>query len=189
MIAVPERSRFLGHLRLAGVYLFIVALVLLARPTRGLLLAGAVLAAAGEAIRLWAAGHLRKSIRLATSGPYAHTQNPLYLGRLLILTGLGLAARSAWGLNYVAMAAGYLVFFLYYIPRKLRVEGARLERLHGDAYAAYRRSVPILFPSARPFPGDRERWSFRQMLRNQEPLVLAGLVLVFAFLAWKSRQA
>lgn len=186
---MPERSRLLGHLRLLGVYLFIAALVLLARPTRGLLLAGAALAGIGEAIRIWAAGHLQKSIRLATSGPYAYTQNPLYLGRLLILTGLGLAARSEWGLNYLALAAGYLVFFLYYIPRKLRVEGARLERIHGAAYAAYRRSVPILIPSARPFRGDASRWSFRQVIRNQEPLVLAGVIGLFAFLAWKCGPA
>jgi len=182
---VPERSRFLGHLRLTGVYLFIAALVVLARPTRGLLITGAVLAGLGEAVRLWAAGHLHKSVRLATSGPYTYTQNPLYLGRLLILTGLGLAARNEWGINYAALAIGYLVFFLYYIPRKLRVEGARLARIHGDTYEAYRQSVPILIPSLRPFRGDHSRWSFRQMLRNQEPLVLAGVALAFAFLAWK----
>ena len=186
---MPERSRSLGHLRLAGVYLFIAALVVLARPTPGLLVSGAVLAALGEAVRLWAAGHLQKSVRLATSGPYAHTQNPLYLGRLLILTGLGLAARSTWGLNYVAMVLGYLIFFGYYIPRKLRVEGARLERIHGEAYKTYRESVPILFPSPRAFRGDGSRWSFRQMIRNQEPLVLAGLIVVFAFLTWKCRHA
>jgi protein-S-isoprenylcysteine O-methyltransferase Ste14 len=186
---VPERSRFLGHLRLAAVYLFIAALVILARPTCALLVAGAILAALGEAVRLWAAGHLHKSVRLATAGPYAYTQNPLYLGRLLILTGLGLAARSEWGLNYIALAVGYLVFFLYYIPRKLRVEGDRLARIHGDAYEAYRRTVPILIPSPRPFRGEDARWSFRQMVRNQEPLVLAGVALVFGFLAWKCCHA
>ena len=186
---MPERSRFLGHLRLTGVYSFIAALVVLARPTRGLFIAGAVLAGLGEAVRIWAAGHLHKSVRLATSGPYAYTQNPLYLGRLLILTGLGLAARSEWGLNYVALVIGYLVFFLYYIPRKLRVEGGRLARIHGDAFEAYRRNVPILIPSRRPFRGDRSRWSFRQMLRNQEPLVLAGVIVTFAFLAWKCCRA
>jgi protein-S-isoprenylcysteine O-methyltransferase Ste14 len=183
---VAERSRILGQLRLAGVYLFIAALVVMARPTPVLLAIGASLAAVGEAVRLWAAGHLHKSVRLATAGPYAHTQNPLYLGRLLILTGLGIAARNEWGLNWVALAAGYAIFFLYYIPRKLRVEGARLERIHGEAFARYRASVPILFPSPQPYAGrGGERWSFAQMVRNQEPVVLLGLVVAFAFLAWK----
>jgi protein-S-isoprenylcysteine O-methyltransferase Ste14 len=184
---VPERSRILGQFRLAGVYIFVIALVLLARPTPALLLAGAALAAVGEAVRLWAAGHLSKSVRLATAGPYAHTQNPLYLGRLLILTGIGIAARNEWGLNWLALLAGYAIFFLYYIPRKLRVEGARLERIHGEAFTRYNRSVPILFPSPAAYPdrGD-ERWSFGQMVRNQEPLVMLGLVVTFAFLAWKT---
>jgi protein-S-isoprenylcysteine O-methyltransferase Ste14 len=174
---------------LLAVYLFIAALVILARPTPFLVGVGAALALVGESIRLWAAGHLRKSVRLATSGPYARTQNPLYLGRLLILTGLGLAATNPWGINYVALLAGYAVFFLYYIPRKLRVEGDRLARIHGESYERYRTSVPILFPSMRTFPGERASWSFAQMVRNQEPLVLMGLLATFAFLIWKLRSA
>jgi protein-S-isoprenylcysteine O-methyltransferase Ste14 len=180
---VPERSVTLGRLRLLALFLFVAALIAVSRPTRGLLVAGAILAAAGELIRMWAAGHLRKSVRLAVSGPYAHTQNPLYLGRLLILTGLGVAAKSPYGLNWIALAIGYGIFFFYYIPRKLRVEGGRLERIHGEAYATYRASVPILFPSLRTYPGGEDRWSFAQMVRNQEPLVLLGLAAAFAWLA------
>jgi len=183
---VPERSQTLGRLRLAGVYIFIAALIVMARPTPALLAAGATLAVIGETVRIWAAGHLTKSVRLATAGPYAWTQNPLYLGRLLILTGLGIAARNEWGLNWLALLAGYAIFFLYYIPRKLRVEGTRLENIHGEAFTRYNRSVPILFPSLRPYPGrGGERWSFGQMVRNQEPFVMLGLLVALAFLAWK----
>jgi protein-S-isoprenylcysteine O-methyltransferase Ste14 len=182
---VPKRSKILGRLRLAAVYCFIAALVILARPTPALLAAGAVLALLGEAVRMWAAGHLHKSVLLATSGPYARTQNPLYLGRLLILTGLGLAARNPWGINYAALLVGYAIFFFYYIPRKLRVEGGRLARIHGEAYDQYRRSVPILFPALKRYPGDGARWSAAQMVRNQEPLVLSGLLVTFGFLYWK----
>jgi len=35
---------------------------------------------------------LHKTVALITSGPYRYTRNPLYLGRLLILTGLFIAA-------------------------------------------------------------------------------------------------
>lgn len=180
---MPERSVTLGRLRLLALFLFVAALIAVSRPTRGLLLAGVIVAAAGEGVRMWAAGHLKKSVRLAVSGPYAHTQNPLYLGRLLILTGLGIAAKSPYGLNWIALAVGYGIFFFYYIPRKLRVEGGRLERIHGEAYARYRASVPILFPSLRAYPGGEDRWSFAQMVRNQEPLVLLGLAAAFAWLA------
>ena len=181
---MSERNVALGRLRLVGLFVFVVALVAVARPTPALLWTGAVFAAAGELVRLWAAGHLQKSVRLATAGPYARTQNPLYLGRLLILTGIGIAARLPYGINWIALATGYAIFFLYYIPRKLRVEGGRLERIHGPAYEAYRREVPILFPSLRRFPGaGPERWSFAQMVRNQEPLVAAGVVAAFVWMA------
>ena len=176
----------LGWIRLAAVYTFIAALVWISRPTPRVVAIGAAFACLGEAIRIWAAGHLTKSIRLITSGPYAYTQNPLYLGRLLILTGLALAAPVKGHLNLVLLALGYTVFFLYYMPRKLRVEGGRLARLHGAAFEAYHRSVPILFPGLRRYPGDRDAWSFGLMVRNQEPLVLAGIALVLALLIWKS---
>jgi protein-S-isoprenylcysteine O-methyltransferase Ste14 len=181
-----ERNRILGRIRLAAVYGFIAILVYLARPTPALLAAGASLALLGEAIRIWAAGHLTKSVRLVTSGPYAYTQNPLYLGRLLILTGLAIAAPMPGHLNLLALAVGYSVFFFYYIPRKLRVEGGRLARLHGAAFEEYHRTVPILIPRLRRRPGGMERWSFSLMVANQEPLVLTGIVLVLAILGWKT---
>lgn len=183
---MTERSRTLGRIRLAAVYVFIAVLIDVSRPTRASLLAGATLTLIGEAIRIWAAGHLTKSVRLVTSGPYAYTQNPLYLGRLLILTGLAIAARTEGYLNLLALALGYAVFFFYYIPRKLRVEGGRLAGLHGEAFEQYHRSVPILVPRLRRYPGGREGWSFRLIVANQEPLVLTGIVLVLALLAWKT---
>lgn len=182
----PERSKALGRIRLAGVYLFIGFLIWISRPTPALVVAGASFALLGEALRLWAAGHLTKSVRLITSGPYAYTQNPLYLGRLLILTGLGIAARIDGYLNLVLLVAGYAVFFFYYIPRKLRVEGGRLAKLHGAAFEEYRKSVPILLPALARYPGGNDPWSFRLMVRNQEPLVLTGIVLVLGILIWKS---
>ena len=184
---LSQRSTILGWIRLAFVYAFVAALVLVSRPTRLLLIAGSLFVVAGLAVRLWAAGHLVKSVRLVTSGPYAYTQNPLYLGRLLILTGVGIAARAPGYINLVALGFGYAVFFLYYMPRKLRVEGDRLARLHGAGFEAYHRSVPILIPAPRRYPGaSRDSWSFRQMVRNQELLVLTGVLLVLLLLSHRT---
>jgi len=185
---VQERNKVLGWIRLALVYAFVAALLYVSHPTPALLFTGTLFALLGEAIRIWSAGHLTKSIRLVTSGPYAYTQNPLYLGRLLILTGLAIAARTEAYVNLVALVVGYAVFFFYYIPRKLRVEGGRLARLHGAAFEEYHRSVPILIPGHRRYPGGGERWSFSLMVRNQEPLVLAGVTLALSVLAWKTKH-
>jgi len=62
-------------------------------------------------IRALASGHVRKNEALATSGPYAYTRNPLYLGSLLIGIGFAVAARSWWvGVALVVM------FFAIYLP-------------------------------------------------------------------------
>jgi protein-S-isoprenylcysteine O-methyltransferase Ste14 len=183
---VSQRSKLLGYLRLALLYLFIGVLVWFSRPTPLLFGIGGVFVFAGEAMRIWAAGHLVKSLELVDSGPYAYTQNPLYLGRLLILTGFCVMAKSRWYLNWAALAAGYAVFFGYYIPRKLRVEGARLRKMHGEAFARYHDAVPILFPLSGRFPGRSLSWSMPRFVRNQEYLVLAGVLTVCAFFAWKT---
>ena len=181
-----ERSKLLGYFRLAGVYAFVGALAWFSRPTPPLFWAGTAIVAAGEFVRIWAAGHLIKSLELIDSGPYAYTQNPLYLGRLLILTGFCLMARSEHYLNWLALAAGYFIFFGYYLPRKLRVEGARLEKMHPGSWTRYRDAVPVLFPSLRRYPGRRTPWSVARAIHNQEPLVLGGVLFVLGFFAWRT---
>ncbi|MEE9219740.1 MAG: isoprenylcysteine carboxylmethyltransferase family protein [Acidobacteriota bacterium] len=178
------RSRLLGYARLTALYAGMVMLVWWARPTRTWLWVGLVPLVAGEAVRWWAAGHLLKSKELVTSGPYAYTQNPLYLGRLLILVGLGVMCTLPWKLNWLALAVGLGGFYGYYLPRKLRVEGARLESKHGERWKQYRRSVPILFPTTRRYPGtEPQRWSWERMVRNREYVMLLGLG-VLVLLLW-----
>ena len=53
------------------------------------------MALAGLAVRAWAAGVIKKDQELTTSGPYAFTRNPLYLGSLLLGSG-GVLAGGVW---------------------------------------------------------------------------------------------
>ncbi len=178
-----------GLARLGGVFLFLATLAWLARPLPVDVLLGLPFVAAGGLVRAWSAGHLLKTRELATAGPYAFSRNPLYLGRLLLLTGFGLMARLPWGAHLMLLAAGHALFFLYYLPRKERVEGDRLAAAHGVAYARYRREVPALFPRLTPYPGRGEgRWRLGRFLRNREYLMLlleAGMVGLFALRAWR----
>jgi hypothetical protein len=66
--------------------------VLLARPNALSLLLALPVVLGGEALRLWASGHIEKTRRLATGGPYAHTRNPLYLGSVLLALGFATAS-------------------------------------------------------------------------------------------------
>ncbi len=180
-----------ARLRLAAVYLLVAVMVALSfismRPTPLQVTVGFLIALAGEAVRFWAAGHLVKTTELITSGPYRYTRNPLYLGRLLIFTGLCVMASLPYGANWVVLGIGWAVFFGYYLPRKERVEPARLREKHGDAFERYYRAVPALLPTFRPYPeGASAGWSSDRMLRNREHYMVVGILLISLFLLWRS---
>jgi protein-S-isoprenylcysteine O-methyltransferase Ste14 len=172
---------------LLALYVLVAVLLYFARPTRIGVLAGLVLVILGECIRLWSAGHLWKTRELVTSGPYRYTRNPLYLGRLLIFSGLCVMTHLPHGIHWAVLASGWLIFFGYYLPRKERVEPARLREFHGESYERYRRAVPALFPAIRPYADSVLRpWSAKRMLRNREHWMVAGLLAVSLFLIWKA---
>src|SRR5579872_649811 len=100
-----------ARLRVPGGFVLVAAFALFSRPTFRSLGIGIPISVVGILLRAWAAGHLEKNQRLATSGPYACTRNPLYIGTLLVAAGLVTASRS-W---YLAGLFG-AVFFLIYLP-------------------------------------------------------------------------
>ncbi|MEW5806604.1 MAG: isoprenylcysteine carboxylmethyltransferase family protein [Acidobacteriota bacterium] len=181
-----ERSKILGYVRIALLYLFIILLAILAKPTPTFFYVGMVFVALGEAFRFWAAGHLIKSKELIVSGPYRYTQHPLYLGRFLILTGLCIMAKLPYLLNFALLTSGYLVFFLYYLPRKIKVEGERLREIHGEKWMEYRKHVPALFPQWKPYGEQKNGWSSQRMLRNREHFMIIGLIIILVVFLLKS---
>lgn len=165
-----------------------VALVcfFLARPQAWSLAGGAALAAVGLAIRAAAAGHLRKHESLATSGPYAWTRSPLYLGSLFLAAGFLLAAASS--LAAVFMAVYLAVFY----PGVIRREEEELRSEYGEEFNEYARGVPLFWP--RPpgaTPAAPRAFSWEQYRRNREYQALIGTLAAFAILAglmyWRSR--
>ena len=180
-----QRRVWPARLRLMSAYLVVLVIVVLSRPTPLSVSVGVVFVAVGEAIRVWAAGHLRKTVALVTSGPYRYTRNPLYLGRLLIFTGLCVMAHMPYGANYFILALGYVFFFAYYLPRKERIEPARLREAHGESYERYFESVPALFPTSTPFLATPSTgWSSERLLRNREHWMIAGLLALWLLMLW-----
>lgn len=185
----PGYNRALAGIRLTATFAFIVVLVVFAKPKPVEVAVGFVIASLGEAVRFWAAGHLLKTKELITSGPYRYTRNPLYLGRFLILTGLCVMSRLPYFANWILLAVGYAVFFFYYMPRKERVEPARLRAVHGEAYDRYFKAVPALLPTMKPYASASNLgWSSDRMIRNREVWMVAGIVAVALFLLWRSHE-
>ena len=173
----------LRKIRLRLVWLLVLPFFWFARPTPLLLGIGGVLAVIGLVIRASAAGVIRKEKQLATSGIYAHTRNPLYLGSLFL--GLGVVvAGGQW-----IFAVLFLVFFAAVYGRTMRGEAELLEGLFGDAYRDYARSVPLLVPRLTAYraPGIPEeaapRFNVERWRGNKEYEALMGAVAVFGFLA------
>ena len=185
----PGYNKTLATLRLTALFVFVVALVFLAKPKPIEVAIGFFIAALGEAVRFWAAGHLLKTKELITSGPYRYTRNPLYLGRFLILTGLCVMCSLPYYANWILLFGGYALFFFYYMPRKERVEPARLRAIHGDAYDRYFKAVPALFPTFSPYASASNLgWSSDRMIRNREWWMVVGIVAITLFLLWRSHE-
>ena len=160
---------------------FLLGLVYLryCRPTVNLLVVGGSIAAAGVALRAYAAGHLAKNQKLATSGPYAWTRNPLYLGSSLMGAGLAVA-----GGNWILALACLILFAGIYWP-VIRREEEYLRREFGEVYIKYAQSVPLFLPSLRrPDGGGKFQW--KQYRKNHEYEALLGYLGLMIFLAFKA---
>jgi protein-S-isoprenylcysteine O-methyltransferase Ste14 len=139
---MAEWSQIARRIRVPLGFLFAVLYFWLARPTWRSIELGAVGIVPGLLIRALASGHVRKNEALATSGPYAHTRNPLYLGSLLMGLGFAVAARSWWvGVALVVM------FFAIYLP-VIRDEEAFLRRTFPE-FEEYAQRVPRMWPRLR----------------------------------------
>ena len=77
----------------------------------------------------------RPPTRLVTSGIYAISRNPMYLGFLLILLGVALCTNEF--LNVLFAVAFFLIAEFWYIP----VEERNAGQVFGSSYEDYRKNV------------------------------------------------
>ena len=170
--------QFARRIRVPLGFVFAAFYLWLARPAWWSILAGGAIAAAGLGLRAAASGHVKKNEELTTTGPYAYTRNPLYLGSLIMAMGFGAASRNVW------VAVAIIVFFLaIYLP----VIKSEEEFLAGKfaEFGEYRRNVPRLFPRLRR--GDATSGSFSRKLyvQHREYNALLGTALMMIALSLK----
>src|ERR1700687_1626849 len=177
-VRMAEWSRIARRIRVPLGFVFAVLYFWLARPTWRFIALGAVLIVPGLLIRALASGHVRKNEALATSGPYAYTRNPLYLGSLLMGVGFVLAARSWWvGIALVVM------FFAIYLP-VIRGEEAFLRQKFPE-FEEYARRVPRMFPRLVARENDAAAFSMDLYLQHREYNALLGALAMLAALVLK----
>jgi hypothetical protein len=182
---VPEvqggLTALLARRRVPLGFLSSVVVLWLAQPNGVTLLWGSAIALAGEALRVWAAGHLNKSREVTSSGPYRWFAHPLYVGSSMMGAGLAVAANSAIVGVIVAVYLGAT------IGAAIRSEEAFLRGRFGDGYDAYRRGRRGL--AARQPSGDGaelRRFSAAQAMANREYRAVAGLTVAMLLLLMKA---
>ena len=167
----PTWTRKLARARVPLGFVFGIAVLWLASPTPRLLTIGLPIALLGEALRVWAAGHLEKSREVTQSGPYRLFRHPLYVGSSIMGVGLAVAAGS------VTVTLLVLTYLVVTLSAAVRTEEAFLRGRFGGDYDAYK--------SGRPAAVAMRRFSLDRAMRNREYRALIGVFLVALVLCAK----
>lgn len=168
-----------------GAWVLAIGYFWVARPDVASLWTGGAVILAGLLVRGWAAGVLEKDRKLAVSGPYAFTRNPLYLGSFVIGVGATVAGGRIW------IGLVFLAFFIWTYRGTMAREDGRLEERFGEDYRRYRSSVPVFMPRLTPYrpPGTTPapmRFSLGRYVHNREWEAALGGAAAMVLLALKA---
>jgi protein-S-isoprenylcysteine O-methyltransferase Ste14 len=171
-------SRIARRIRVPLGFVLAALFLWLADPTFRSLLYSLVLVIPGLALRAAASGHVQKNRELTTTGPYAYTRNPLYLGSILIGVGFAVAANSMW------LAVALIAMFLaIYLP-VMRSEEEFLRSTFAE-FDAYAKRVPRLLPRFSSATSERGAFSTALYREHREYNALIGSAALYAVLVLK----
>jgi protein-S-isoprenylcysteine O-methyltransferase Ste14 len=140
----------------------------------------------GALIRLWATKHIgrrmpwmkRKGKKLVRTGPYAIVRNPLYIGNIIIASGLSIFSELIWMIPILI----FYLFILYHLV--VLYEEKKLLVRWGDKYQAYLIEVPRWIPRLREFNKCKAKgFKWIDSLRSELPSLLLLLFGIFVFFA------
>jgi len=160
-------------------FLLAAVLIVLARPTPLTLTVGGAIALLGLATRAWAAGHIHKFEKLAVTGPYSFTRNPLYLGSFLLAAGFAIAAGVWW----LALIIAGLYLSIYYPV--MRVEESDLKGRFSGEFEEFAEHVPLFFPRLTPWKKVDVGFDFQLYLKHREYQAAIGVTAALLILGLK----
>lgn len=130
---------------------FLLLMVIFAEPSGMSMIIGFTIAITGELIRFWGVSWAGSETRttggvggtyLVISGPFAFIRNPLYVGNILLYTGIGIMSWSLF--PYLQMVA--LLFFAVQYHFIVLEEEKFLKEKFGETYSEYVKNVPRFIP-------------------------------------------
>lgn len=137
---------------------FLIVMLVFASPTPASLAAGLCLIAAGEFLRLWGVAIAGSETRttggvggtyLVTRGPFAYVRNPLYVGNMLLYTGVGVMSNALF--PWLTLFA--LLYFWFQYSQIVSLEEDYLRKTFQADYERYCREVPRFLPAGKRFDG------------------------------------
>jgi protein-S-isoprenylcysteine O-methyltransferase Ste14 len=176
-------AKWIARWRVRLGYPLAVVVLFFARPDWKSVAVGAAIGAIGLWLRAYAAGYLKKQEVLTTTGPYAFTRNPLYLGSAV------LAAGAVWAMHSWISGGILAIYFalVYYVV--MRREEGELRGHFGEAFEVYSRTVPLFLPRITPAkisgssPGEFSLAQYRKYHEYQATLgflfLLAALLVIW----------
>ncbi|MEC9106752.1 MAG: isoprenylcysteine carboxylmethyltransferase family protein [Candidatus Neomarinimicrobiota bacterium] len=157
------------------------------------LIIGLTLIFIGELLRIWAvsyAGGITRTTKvgapsLCTTGPYSYTRNPLYIGNMIIYTGVVYVAGSY---NILSMLIITWTFFIIQYYLIIKLEQNRLIEIFGKEYKAYMDNVPILFPRLSPWI-NKDKYVPMKLLNTlkTEKRTLQNIILLIIIIYFKNQ--
>jgi len=164
-------------------------MVWFARPTASSMLIGGLVVILGEVIRLWGVSIAGSETRttgpvggtqLVTTGPFGYVRNPLYVGNMLIYTGVGVMSMAL----FPWLALGALAFFFGQYTAIVSLEEEHLRQKFGEEYDRYTGAVPRFFPLPKKYVGEQRTQPKLEWQRGiiSEKSTLLAIVCVTALL-------
>jgi protein-S-isoprenylcysteine O-methyltransferase Ste14 len=175
---------------------FLFAMVLFARPIVPTLLAGLVLTLLGESIRFWGVAYAGSLTRVTGSvgapevviaGPFSYVRNPLYIGNILMYTGVGVMSNALT--PWLVLTA--LVYFSIQYSLIVSLEEEFLEKEFGEGYLEFKKNVPRFLPRLQPYKHpnqEHQKPNWQEGVRSERRTFQAiVLVMLLLLLIWSWR--
>ncbi len=173
---------------------FLLLMVIFAEPSIISMIIGFTIAISGELIRFWGVSWAGSETRttggvggtyLIISGPFAFVRNPLYVGNILLYTGIGIMSWSLF--PYLQMVA--LLFFAGQYHFIILEEEKFLKEKFGETYSEYAKNVQRFIPRFTPYkdatinqPPYNPKAGVKSENRTLQAFILVSLIIVIIWI-------
>jgi protein-S-isoprenylcysteine O-methyltransferase Ste14 len=172
---------------------FLLVMLLFAEPIVETMLIGVLIVTGGELIRFWGVAYAGSLTRVTgnvgapeviVAGPFSYVRNPLYIGNLLIYTGIGIMSNALF--PWLPLLA--VVWFVFQYYQIILLEEEFLEKEFGELYLQFKYDVPRLIPLLSPYVNpiqSIQHPDWKKALRSERRTFQAiGIVILILIVLW-----